>query len=95
MYVLTVIIKTTNVKQPIIPAAVTPDSMHPFQSMIPQNNGSNDMTLGDENVTATNGLYLASGGSAGGLQQMLSYGSVLDEFYVLGTAGDRLNIMVL
>jgi hypothetical protein len=45
-------IMTTNVAQPIIPAAVVPDRLGPFQLLLPQNNGSNNMRFGDASITS-------------------------------------------
>lgn len=94
MYMLNVTIAKTNLAQRVIPEAVTPDSMHPVQSMIPQNNGSNVMYLGDDKVSPTTGLVFQASASAGSLQNVLAYGSVLEDFYVYGTQGDVMNIMV-
>ena len=95
MHMIKVVIATTGTAQPIIPAAVVPDRIMPFQAFIPQNNGSHTMYLGDVNVSTTNALVLLATGSVGGICPQLSYTGDLSEFYVIGTAGDILNIMVL
>lgn len=94
MYMLNVVITTSNTPQRIIAPAVTPDSMHPFQGILPQNNGSNIIYLGDNGVSPTTSLSFYPLSSGGSMQNILSYGSVLEDFYVYGTAGDRMNFMV-
>lgn len=96
MYSLQVTIATTNVNQRIIPPAVVPsNSTHPFQGMVPQNTGSNNMRFGDATISATKGLLLFPTGSIGGIANPLQFSGDLSEFYVNGTAGDTLDIMVI
>lgn len=96
MYSLQVTIATTNVNQPIIPRAVVPSmSTHPFQGLIPQNTGSHNMRFGDATVSATKGLLLSPTGSVGGIANPLQFTGDLSEFYVNGTTGDTLDLMVI
>lgn len=96
MYMWSVTLTATNTKQAVVPPSVRPDSLHPFQSIIPQNNGSNTMYLGDSNLAGnSNGLKILSGGSVGSaLQPLQGFGSVLEDFYVYGTSGDNMVFMV-
>lgn len=95
MYSLQVVIAVTGVNQPIIPPAVVPsNSTHPFQAMTPQNTGSNNMRLGDATISTTKGLLLTPVGSVG-ISNQLQFSGDLSEFYVNGTAGDTLDIMVI
>lgn len=96
MYSLQVTIATTNVNQRIIPVAVVPsNSTHPFQGMVPQNTGANNMRFGDATISTTKGLLLFPTGSIGGIANPLQFSGDLSEFYVNGTAGDTLDIMVI
>lgn len=94
MHLLQLTITATGVNQPIIPAAVVPDRILPFQQIIFQNNGSNNMRLGDAGVSATRGIVVGPSGGTNVAPQ-LQYSGDLSEFYVNGTAGDILDIMVL
>lgn len=94
MYLVQVTIATTNTPQPVLPAAVVPDRVTPFQQFIPQNNGSHNMRLGDLSVSSTRGILLYPTGSATVAPQV-QYSGDLSEFYVNGIAGDVLDIMVL
>lgn len=96
MYSLQVTIAVTNTNQRIIPIAVVPtNSTHPFQSMIPQNTGANNMRFGDATISPTKGLQLFPSGSVGGIVSPLQFSGDLSEFYVNGIAGDTLDIMVI
>lgn len=57
------------------------------QQLIVQNNGGNDMRLGDTTVTATRGLVLGSSGSIN-MGAFINYGTFLSDWWVFGTAGD-------
>jgi hypothetical protein len=94
MHLLQVTITTTAVSQPILSPAVVPGRITPFQQFIPQNNGSNNMRIGDAGVSATRGIIIGPSGSANVAPQ-LSYSGDLSEFYVNGTAGDVLDILIL
>ena len=92
-------IASTNVAQPICPAAVVPDRITPFQLILPQNNGANVMRFGDASITSSSGMtiYPASATNAGTSQvfSALQYSGDVSEFYILGTAGDAYDILVL
>ena len=94
MYMLKVIIASTNVPQCIVPSsALNAGSRIGFQNFFPQNNGSNDMWFGDASVAPSNGLKFTAGASFGA--PVFSYGNTrLNQFYLYGTAGDVCNIMV-
>jgi hypothetical protein len=95
MYMVKVVIATTNKAQPVIvDNAGVQNSNTCFQSMIPQNNGSNVMYLGDPSVTITNSLQLPPTSSLGSAQAFSSNPGDLKDFWVIGTAADILNIMV-
>jgi hypothetical protein len=93
MYLLKVTIAATGVVQPVIPSAVQPSSSHACQGLIPQNNGTHTMYLGDAAVTTTNSLILLPGGSLGSFPA-IAYAIDLNELNVIGTINDVLNIMV-
>ena len=95
MRCIKVTIAATGVAQPII--VQTQNGLPPtntgFQNAIFQNNGTHSMWLGDALVTITNGLQLYATGSAQP-SQPIDEPSDLKEFWVIGTTGDILNIMV-
>lgn len=94
MYMLKVTIAASNTPQCIIPEQpVIQNSNTAFQVIYLQNNGSNSMYLGDSKVSNTNGILLTIQGSLTGTQT-IAQASDLKEFFVYGTAGDVLNIMV-
>jgi hypothetical protein len=96
MYMVKVVIATTGTKQPVIPDnAGVQNSNTCFQSMIPQNNGANIMYLGDPSVTTTNSLQLPAASSLGDAQAFSSNPGDLKDFWVIGTAADILNILVM
>lgn len=92
MQVYSATIITTNKAQPFIANTVTPDRVLRFQSAIAQNRGSNAIYLGDAGVTTTVSLILTAQGSVGATQP-LSENADLQDFWVIGTAGDVLVIM--
>jgi len=57
------------------------------QQLLVQNNGGNDMRLGDVTVTASRGLVLGSSGSIN-MGAFINYGTFLSDWYCYGTAGD-------
>lgn len=93
MYVIITTIAATGVAQPIFDRTV-PYRNARFQSILLQNRGSNSMTIGDSQVTTTNGIQLTSAGSLTASQFMAGI-SDLQDFYVVGTANDVLVTMVL
>lgn len=95
MHLLQITIAVTGTSQPIIPAAVVPDRILPFQQFIPQNNGMHNMRIGDAGVSATRGIILFPSGGSMNVCPQLQYSGDLSEFYVNGTAGDVLDMMVL
>jgi hypothetical protein len=96
MYSLQVTIAATGVNQPILPPAVVPSqSTHPFQGLIPQNTGANNMRFGDATISTTKGLLLFPTGSVGNISNQLQFSGDLSEFYVNGTVGDTLDLMVI
>jgi len=95
MYLIHGTIATTGVSQKIVPAAVVPDRITPFQQFIYQNNGSFNMRLGDHGVSATRGILIYPSGGSVNLSPQLSYTGEISEFYVNGTAGDTFDILVM
>ncbi len=93
MYVLSVTIAVSNVAQPIIPKAVQPAAQFAAQGLIPFNNGSHNMYIGDSFVSPTNGVPLFPSGSLAAFPA-LTYAVDLSEFYIYGTAGDVLTVMI-
>jgi len=96
MYMVQCIIAATNTAQRVIPLGPVIDNANTcFQSIVPQNNGANNMYLGDPSVSKTNSLILYPSTSVGSLEAFSSNPGDLKDFYVIGTAGDILNIMVI
>jgi hypothetical protein len=94
---LQTIIASTGVAQKILPAANNPNTVYPFQWVTFQNNASHSMRIGDSSVSATKGVLLAAGTPGGSLTIAPGhqYTTGLDEFYVEGTAGDVLDVMIV
>jgi hypothetical protein len=86
-------IAVSNVAQPIIPRSVHPAAQFAVQGLIPFNNGSNNMYIGDSLVTPTNGLTLYPSGSLAAFPP-LTYSMDLREFHIYGTAGDIYSVMI-
>ena len=96
MHLLQVTIASTNVAQPILPSAVTPDKMASFSVFIIQNNSGHSIRVGDSSVSSTRGILIASG-TPGGSQTItpaLQYTGDLNEFYIVGTAADVIDLML-
>jgi len=93
MHVLKITISNTNIAQPVITKAIVPAASATFSIFVMQDNGSNNMWIGDSAVTTNNGIQLFPTGSFTATPA-LQYTGDLNEFYVYGTAGDVLNIMV-
>jgi hypothetical protein len=94
MYMLKVVITTSNTAQPIIPDNAGVRNSHTrFQSIIPFYGGATTMYLGDATVDATHGFPFTAGSSLGGAQAFNGPGNLLD-FYVYGTAADYMLFMV-
>jgi hypothetical protein len=94
MYLWQVTITTTDKAQPVVADnAGVQYSNTRFQSIVPQNNGTNNMRLGDGSVSGTRGLLFPPGSSLGGAQAFNGPGNLLD-FYVYGTSGDIMDFMV-
>ena len=87
---LKVPILATGVPQPI--SASLPNSVAPatyVQQLILQNQGLNNMYVGDSSTTNSNGLLLGPSGSANA-GSFMNYGTYLSDWWVVGTAGDVL-----
>lgn len=94
MYVLKVVIATSNVAQPVLYSADGVISSHTrFQSIIPYYGGATTMYLGDSSVDTTHGFPFTAGTSLGGAQAFNGPGNLLD-FYIYGTAADYMLFMV-
>ena len=93
MHVLKVTIALSNVKQRIIPLAVVPANSASFSIVIFQNNGSNNMWIGDSGVTVNNGILLFPTSSMTHTTFFYYYWEIT-EFYFYGTLNDILNVMV-
>jgi hypothetical protein len=66
----------------------------PIRQILIQNNAAHSMRIGDSTVSATVGMYLASGPGGGDFNSgpVDIYNSRLSDFYVFGTAGDIVDI---
>lgn len=93
MHLLKVTIAATNTAQRIIPASVVPANSASYSIFNCQNNGANNMWLGDSTVAANNGILIFPTGSFTATPA-LQYTGDLTEFYVYGTQNDILNIMI-
>ena len=94
MHLLQVTIAASDTAQPIIPANPngTPNSIY-FQFALFQNNGtSGTMRLGDSSVSTTKGIVIQKTGSLES-SLPLQYAGTLNEWYVVGTQGDVLDIL--
>ena len=92
-------IAATNTAQPIVPGAVVPDRIGPFQLLLPQNNGSHNMRFGDSSISSTQGLLLypssATNPGITPIYPSLAYSGDLSEFWILGTQNDTYDILIL
>lgn len=83
---------------PVIPKAVVPGNSRAFSVLVIQNNSAANVRIGDSTVSATKGiLLLTNAGGGGGSQTItpsLQYTGDLTEFYLFGTAGSVIDIMV-
>jgi hypothetical protein len=95
MQSLQVTITATGVPQPLTPIQLKgiANGIY-FQQLFLQNNGSNNMRIGDSSVSTTKGILLYPGGSQTGAMA-IEYSGTLNDWYVVGTAGDVLDIMVI
>jgi hypothetical protein len=64
------------------------------QFMTVQNNTSDNMRIGDKTVTSSKGIALGPGGSLT-FSLGLDYATRVSEFWVIGTAADVLDVMVI
>lgn len=85
---------------PIIPKSLAPANSRTFSVFVAQNNGSGAVRVGDATVSATRGIQLdppPSAGVAGGSQTItpsLQFTGDLTEFYLFGTAGQVVDLMI-
>lgn len=80
----------------ILPSALTPDSIAPFQLIIFQNNnGSGNIRFGDSSVSSTKGILLTPTSSQQIFGSGLQFTSDVNEFYAYGTNGAILDWLVL
>ena len=97
MYLLQCTIASTGVAQPIIPKAVVPGNSKSFSHFVCQNNSGHSIRLGDSSVSTTKGILIEAG-TPGGSQTItpaLQYTGDLTEFYIVGTAADLIDFMIL
>jgi hypothetical protein len=66
------------------------------RQVIIQNNAAGTMRVGDSSVSATKGYYLAAGPGGGVLNTGAAtiYNSYLSDFWVFGTSGQVVDILV-
>ncbi len=81
---------------PIIPKAVVPANSASWSCVIVQNNSAANVRVGDSSVSSTKGILLASGSPGGSvtITPSLQYTGDLQEFYLFGTAGSVIDVMV-
>ena len=79
---------------PIVAKGVQPANSLPFQTLVIQNNSANSCRIGDSSVSATRGILLSPSGSVT-LAPALEYTSDVYEFYIFGTSGSVIDIMLL
>ncbi len=97
MYLLQVTLVAT--ATPVIPKAVVPANSRSFSMICVQNNAAANVRVGDSTVSATRGILLAppSGGGQGGsitLTPSLQFTGDLCEFYLFGTAGQVIDLLI-
>lgn len=100
MYIVKIVIATTGKAQPCYLQGQVVDNVNTcFQSIIPQNRGTNNMYLGDPTMAVANdntlGLEIPPLNSLGSAQAFSSNPGDLKDYFVMGTAGDYLVIMVI
>jgi len=63
--------------------------------LVIQDNATHTMRVGDSTVSATRGMLLASGspGGSGTFQLSVERGTLLEQWYVFGTAGDLVDVL--
>jgi hypothetical protein len=64
------------------------------QQLIFQNQGDNDMHIGDVTTSSTNGLLLSGSGTAN-FGAFINYGTYLSDWWVVGTEGDVLMVLYI
>ena len=76
----------------MLPRSIELTPTGPFQWATFQNNGSNNMRIGDVNTSSTKGILLSAGGSItfGPAQHE---GQNLNEWFVYIVSGDKCDIM--
>ena len=73
----------------------------PVRQIYMQNNGSNIMTVGDSAITTSRGILLLNGvsrtspGDANNAGAFTGGATDLNEWYVLGTQGDTLDVLYI
>jgi len=84
---------------PVIPKAAVPANSRSFSVLTFQNNAAAAVRVGDSTVSATRGILLdpSNAGAAGGtytITPALQFTGDLTEFYLFGTAGQVVDVMV-
>ena len=67
------------------------------RQIIIQNNAAHSMRVGDSTVTASKGIYLAAGPGGGSINSGPAspvYNSYISDFWVFGTSGDVVDVLV-
>lgn len=89
----------TAVATPIVSKGVQPANSLPFQVLVIQNNSAHVVNVGDSSVSATKGIALAAGSTTTTppfiLAPGLEYTSDAYEFFLFGTSGDKIDVMLL
>lgn len=80
---------------PIIAKGVQPANSLPFQWLMIQNNAANNCRVGDSSVSATKGILLLASGGSMTAAPALEYTSDLYEWFIFGTAGQIIDVMLL
>ena len=94
-------ITMTGAAVPIVAKGVQPSNSLPFQTLVIQNNGANVVRVGDASVSATKGISVSpTGGSSVTtpwliLSPGLEYTSDAYEFFLFGTSGDKVDVLLL
>jgi hypothetical protein len=79
---------------PIVPKAVVPANSVPFQSLVIQANGNNPVRIGDSRVSGTMGILIQGNGGSYNFITPLEYVGDLKEWFLFGTAGDVVDLLV-
>lgn len=84
---------------PVVKKGVQPSNSLPFQTLVIQNNAAHVVRVGDSTVSASKGIALAAGSTTTTSPLIVSpgleYTSDTYEWYLFGTIGDLIDVLLL